>query len=224
MKSTTWELRARSGRAVLVNGAEREVDPARLPLPEGLVDALHEWAHVVDAISEAPAGEQADEPGAVSGEVATQVSRRGRQLALRLAVETGGEIGYADPVTGEVDRVGRRRTSRQAGGGYAGRYARGAHNGPVPPTPWATGLTITAIIAAIVVVTLVVVTQGLAEVSPALAIGVNVVVAAGFAPSIWLGRRIPVWRWVAFGTAAGVALAWIALLLSALGPSTPGVH
>ncbi|WP_009945123.1 hypothetical protein [Saccharopolyspora erythraea] len=132
MKSTTWELRARSGRAVLVNGAEREVDPARLPLPEALVDALHEWAHVVDAISEAPAGESAEDAeaqlAAVSGEVATQVSQRGRQLALRLAVETGGEIGYADPVTGEVDRVGRRRTSGQA----AGRYTAGTPGAGVP--------------------------------------------------------------------------------------------
>ncbi|GAA2783363.1 DUF2537 domain-containing protein [Saccharopolyspora taberi] len=177
---------------MLVNGTNREVEPGRLPLPEALVAALHEWAGVAEAM---PADDA----------VAEQVSARGRQLAMRLAVETGGEIGYADPVTGEVDRIGRRRPARP------GQLT------PPPPTPWATGLTVTVIIAAIVLIALVVVSHGLSEVNTWLAVGVNIVVAAGFAPSIWLGRRVPVWRWVAFGTAAGVLLAWAALLLSSLG-------
>jgi hypothetical protein len=46
---------------------------------------------------------------------------------------------------------------------------------------------------------------------------VNLLVAAGMSPSIWLGRSTPVWRWIAHGTAAGIILTWLGLLLSLLG-------
>ncbi|GAA0511782.1 hypothetical protein GCM10011581_02000 [Saccharopolyspora subtropica] len=195
-----WELHARSGRAVLVRGTEREIDPARLRLPDALVAALHEWAHVAQEVGERGSADTAAE----------LVTRRGRQLAARLAAETGGRIGYVDPVSGELDHVGRSRSAHAV-------QLRGAPLAPVPPTPWGPGLVVSAIIGAIVVVTLVVVTLGLADVSGVLATVVNLAVAAGFAPSIWLGSRIPVWRWVAYGTAAGIVAAWIALLLSLLG-------
>ena len=87
---TGWELHARSGRAVLVRGGGTEHDPARLRLPEALVTALHEWAGVAELVQ---TGESAQ-----TGEI---VSRRGRQLAMRIAAETGGRIGYADPFSGE---------------------------------------------------------------------------------------------------------------------------
>jgi hypothetical protein len=196
------ELHARAGRAVLVGVDDRnrrELDPSRLQLPHALIEAMHEWAHVVDTL----ATQQE-----LVGDSIEVASRRGRQLAMRLAVETGGEVGYLDPLSGEVNRVGRRRRAQR------GR-ARGY--GPPPPTPWATGLTVSAVIAAMVVIALVIVTLGLAEVNGLLALGVNLAVVAGFAPSIWLGRRVLVWRWVAFGAAGGIVLAWIALLLSTLG-------
>ncbi|WP_184728918.1 DUF2537 domain-containing protein [Saccharopolyspora phatthalungensis] len=201
LREAGWELHARSGRAVLVRGIDREVDPARLGLPDALVAALHEWAHVAEAVQ---AKETADT-------TADLVSRRGRQLAMRLAAETGGQIGYVDPLSGELDRIGRPRSS------HAMRGRRGETVAPVGPTPWGPGLVVSAIIGTIVVVTLVVVTLGLADVSGILAAVVNLAVAAGFAPSIWLGRNVPVWRWVAYGTAAGIVAAWIALLLSLLG-------
>ncbi|MEV0703845.1 DUF2537 domain-containing protein [Saccharopolyspora sp. NPDC050389] len=200
-RETGWELHARSGRAVLVRGVGREVDPARLRLPGSLVAALHEWAHVVETV-------QAEETADTTAEL---VSRRGRQLAMRLAAETGGQIGYVDPLSGELDRIGRPRSA------HAMRGWRGGTIAPVQPTPWGPGLVISAIIGAIVAVTLVVVTLGLADVSGILAAVVNIAVAAGFAPSIWLGRSVPVWRWAAYGTAAGIVAAWIALLLSLLG-------
>lgn len=196
LRQARWDLRVVDGRAVLSGPEEAgEVDPARLRLSVSLVEALHEWAKVVDAVEQ---GEDV-----VGESAANAVSRRGRQLAIRLAVETGGEVGYLDPSTGELHRLGR-------------RWRTPAPEDP-EPTPWGTGLTVSAIIAAIVVIALVVVTLGLAEVNVLLAVVVNLAVAAGFAPSIWLGRRVPVWRWVALGTAAGVVLAWVTLLLSTLG-------
>ncbi|MCI2423176.1 DUF2537 domain-containing protein [Saccharopolyspora sp. K220] len=196
-----WELHARSGRAVLVRGAGREIDPARLRLTGTLVAALHEWAHAVEAV-------RTEEAADTNTKL---VSRRGRQLAMRLAAETGGQIGYVDPLSGELDRIGRPRSA------HAMPHPRGGTIAPVPPTPWGPGLVVSAIVGAIVVVTLVVVTSGLADVSGILAVVVNLAVAAGFAPSIWLGRNIPVWRWVAYGTASGIIAAWLVLLLSLLG-------
>lgn len=206
-RETRLELHARSGRAVLVaveQTRQHEVDPSRLQLPDTLVEALHEWAHVADTITREESGKDAS--------AATLVARRGRQLALRLALETGGEVGCRNPLSGNVDRVGPQRNGRPT------QLRRRGRPGLVnAPTPWGTGLTVSGIIAAIVVIALFVVSTGLAEVSVLLAWGVNVAVAAGFAPSIWLGRRVPVWRWVAFGTATGIGLAWLALLLSTLG-------
>lgn len=190
-----WELYARSGRAVLVGVDGRTRDPARLHLPGSLVTALHEWARVVDMVEAEP--EAAEE---------SLLSRRSRQLALRLALETGGEVGYLDPLSGERHDVRwQQRTSRQ----------------PSPesqePTPWATGLTISAVVAAMISVAFVVVTLGLAQINVLVAVVVNLVVAAGLAPSIRLGSRILVWRWVAYGAAAGIVLSWITLLFSTLG-------
>ncbi|RRO15365.1 DUF2537 domain-containing protein [Saccharopolyspora rhizosphaerae] len=196
---TGWELHARSGRAVLVRGGRTECDPARLGLPESLVTALHEWAGVAE-LAQTGDAEQ-------TGEI---VSRRGRQLATRLAAETGGRIGYVDPFSGEVAQIGRPRSARAV--------RRGERPlAPESPTPWGPGLVISAVVGAIVAVTLTVVSQGLADVSGVLAVFVNIATAAGFAPSIWLGRTVPVWRWVAFGTAAGLVASWIAGLLSLLG-------
>lgn len=83
--------------------------------------------------------------------------------------------------------------------------------------PWATGLTVTGIVAALVTVGLTAVSLAVAEVNIFLAIAMNHAAAAGFAPTIWLSWRTPVWRWVTFGLAAGLAVTWIALLLSTLG-------
>jgi hypothetical protein len=58
--------------------------------------------------------------------------------------------------------------------------------------------------------------QGLATVGIWPVVLANLLVAGGLAPSIWLARATPIWRWIAYGTAAGIALTWIALLLSLL--------
>jgi len=204
------ELRARDGRAVLATGpaaAEHEHDPERFGLPGALVRALHEWAEVVDTL--------AATGGAEAGQVA---ARRARQLAVCIALETGGEVAFADPITGERSVVGRQRRAPAETGKLRGAPAPARPAAAAEPTPWGTGLIVAAIVGAIVVVALVVITTGLAEVNPLLAAVVNIAISAGLAPSLWIGRNALLWRWVALGGAAGIVLAWIALLLDTLGP------
>jgi hypothetical protein len=84
------------------------------------------------------------------------------------------------------------------------------------PTPWATGLAISAVAAVIVGIGLLSLSQGLAPNGRGFVVLANLLVALGLSPSIWLGRATPIWRWVAYGTAAGILLTWIAFLLSLL--------
>lgn len=173
------ELRVRGGRAVLT--AYGDHGPAA-DLSDELRAALDEWARVTQAVTLDGAAPRS-----------RLVSRRGRQLAARLAVVTGHPVAYVDPLAGGIELVG------------------------PEPTPWATGLTVSAAAAAVAVFALVALAEGLAEIgawAPPVAL---LVVTAGLAPSVWLGRRTPVWRWVAHGVAAGIVLSWVVLLLSLLG-------
>lgn len=45
----------------------------------------------------------------------------------------------------------------------------------------------------------------------------NLLVGGGLAPSLWLLRRTPFWRWPALGVAVGVVVAWVCLLAGLLG-------
>lgn len=193
-----WQLRVREGHAVLVHPGGVEFDPGSAALSANLVAALHQWAEVCASVAEE--GEQ---------DRAAAASRRGRLLAERVAAEVGAELVYRDPIRGRAIRVGG-APPRSRGRGPAAAA-------PAEPTPWGTGLVVSGIVGALVAVTLVIMTSGLAEVSPLLSVLVNVAVAAGLAPSVWIGRRTPVWRWVAFGTGAGIGAAWVALLLGLLG-------
>jgi hypothetical protein len=196
------ELRVRDGRAVLAgedDSGEREVDPHSLPLGADLAEALHEWAKVADAVvrTETPA----------DGVASALVARRGKQLAGRLAAVMNSPVSYTDPVSGDLLTVD-------------------APEAPVEvpviteaepePTPWGTGLTVSVITAAIVTVTVVSLSLGLGETSRWLALVANVLVVGGLAPSVWLGRSVPVWRWVAYGVVTGVLVAWLALILTLL--------
>jgi len=86
------------------------------------------------------------------------------------------------------------------------------------PTPWATGLAVSAFAAAVVLAAVVTLVRGLGEVAWWLGAFGLVVVTAGLAPSVWLARHTPLWRWISYGVAGGLALSWIAVLLSTLGP------
>lgn len=166
------------------------MDPALLPLGTELTDALHEWARVAAAVTRA-------EPGAAAG---TVVSRRGLQLAGRVATSLGVPVVYVDPLSGAEAVVPPSIAPAPA------RPAR-----PPEPIPWLTGLTVAAASLVLTVVTVVTLAVTLAETYGLLAVGSNVVVTAGLLPSLWLIYKQPIWRWVAYGVAGGIAIAWLAL-------------
>jgi hypothetical protein len=80
------------------------------------------------------------------------------------------------------------------------------------PTPWGTGLTVAAFVAAVTAVAIVVLSLGVARVHPLLAVGLNIVAVGGLAPTLWGWRTLPVRRWFVLGGGAGVAAGWLALL------------
>jgi hypothetical protein len=90
---------------------------------------------------------------------------------------------------------------------------------PPGPTPWATGLLIAAFVAVFVTLADVALCQAFAEAFGLLWIPANLLVGAGLAPSLWLLRRVPLWRWPALGATVGLGVSWVVLLLAMLGPS-----
>ncbi|WP_111512704.1 DUF2537 domain-containing protein [Mycobacterium kyogaense] len=80
------------------------------------------------------------------------------------------------------------------------------------PTPWGTGLTVAAFVAAVLAAVLIVLGIGLMRVNPLLAVGLNLVAVGGLAPTVWGWRKAPVWRWFVLGAVVGVAAAWLGLL------------
>ncbi|MCW2653553.1 MAG: hypothetical protein JWR32_4529 [Mycobacterium sp.] len=83
-------------------------------------------------------------------------------------------------------------------------------------TPWGTGLTVAAFVAAVTAAAVVVLSLGVARVHPLLAVGLNAVAVGGLAPTLWGWRTVPVLRWFVLGGGVGVAGAWLALLAIAL--------
>jgi Protein of unknown function (DUF2537) len=189
------QLRANGERAVLVGHdgtAHREVDPRRLPLGVELTDALHEWARVASVVQR---GDPDTQPAAQA-----VITRRGLQLASRVAASMGVPVTFLDPLTGEEHTLDPPPKAPNP-------------TRPPEPTPWLTGLTVTAASLVVALLTTVTLAATLAETNVLLAIASNVVVTAGLLPSLWLVRRTPIWRWVAYGVTTAIALAWLALPL-----------
>lgn len=204
--AATVQLRAKGERAVLVGadpasdtGAVREVDPSQLPLPGDLTVALHEWARVAAAVGRT-------RPAAAD----LVVSRRGRQLAGRVAAALGVPIGYLDPITDEAEVF--IPPTRPAPIGSA----RPTADEPAEPTPWLPGLAISLVSAVIVAVAVLTLATTLTATSKLLAVGATLVVGGGLLPSVWLARRTPVWRWVAYGVAAGIGVSLLFLPVAVL--------
>jgi hypothetical protein len=185
-------MRAAGGRVVL--GDRRPDDP---PLPEELTAALREWAAFAVA---------ADRSG-VAGE-RDLVRRRGRQLASRVAGVRGRPVQFVDPVSGSVEAV--------VPSPRRGRRSSLALETP-GPTPWATGLPVALFFAVLVAIGDVVLSTAFADAFGLLWLPANVVVGLGLAPSLYLLRAVPFWRWVALGATVGLGVAWVVLLVGMLG-------
>ncbi|MEV6274103.1 DUF2537 domain-containing protein [Nocardia sp. NPDC051832] len=81
------------------------------------------------------------------------------------------------------------------------------------PTPWASGITVSVLVALLTAAAVFSFGDALTQVHPLLSIVVNLVAAGGAAPTAWRWRAAPVTRWVVAGIAAGVLLAWFALFV-----------
>jgi hypothetical protein len=189
------ELRAVGERAVLVGHdgeAEREVDPGNLALERDLSEALHEWAKVASAVARS----------STEGPAGAVVSRRGRQLAIRLAASMGTSVSYIDPLTGEATVIDPPEKTASPERPAAPEDE---------PVPWLTGLTVSAFVFVLILVAVLTLAVTLADTNALLAIASNVVVTAGLLPSVWLIRHTPIWRWIALGISLGIAIGWLAL-------------
>jgi hypothetical protein len=219
------ELRIRNERVVLAgpggDGA-REVDPRTLAIGVELADALQEWARVAAAVRRVD-----EERGDDNGEAATDraaalvVSQRGRQLAARVAAVMGTPVHYLDPVTQAEVQVSppdqpAEELAAEHGPSLIERLF-GAADPEGEPTPWLTGLTVAAFLAAVVIVAMLALAGSLArEAGGWLALLASVLVTAGITPSLWLARKLPILRWVAVGAVAGLLISWIGVLILAL--------
>jgi hypothetical protein len=87
---------------------------------------------------------------------------------------------------------------------------------PDDSTPWGTGLTVSAFVAAVTAAAIVVLSFGMTRVNPVVSIALNLVAVGGLAPTLWGWRRVPVRRWLVLGAAVGVAVGWSTLLALAL--------
>ena len=80
------------------------------------------------------------------------------------------------------------------------------------PTPWAPGLGLSAFFALVVGVAVWLLSAVLAD-HPIVAVAINLLVAVGLGPAMWLSRDLPVLRWIAAGALVGIIVGWIAAVL-----------
>ena len=83
-------------------------------------------------------------------------------------------------------------------------------------TPWGTGLTVAAFVAAVTAAAMVVLSLGVSRVHPLLAVALNLIAVGGLAPTLWGWRSVPVLRWFVLGGGVGVGAGWLALLAIAV--------
>lgn len=201
------EVRAARGRATVAGvPLSEEVPGGRLwGLPPDLVGALQEWARIVAETEGGP------DPGAEA------ISRRGRYLAARLSAVLGAPVDYCDPISGH--RIALRAVTRTPRPPPVPLPPRAA--GSVPssrePTPWGTGLTLSTLTAGLVLLANLALAAPMITGLGPLGVLVDVIVAAGLVPALWLNRHAPTWRWAVHGTFAGMALAVPFLAVQAFG-------
>jgi hypothetical protein len=166
--------------------------------PVGLSDdlraELREWPAAVEAVRRSGDAHEL-----------RMLSLRGRRLAGRAAEALGRPVEFVDPMSGAVESI--------SGGEGPPPLA----DEPPGTVPWGTGLLVTAFFAVLTAIADIVLADAFAGAFGLLWVPANLLVTAGVAPSLWLARRVPFWRWPAFGAAAGLGAAWVVLLARLLG-------
>ena len=173
----------------------QERDTGDVRLTDDLRAALREWVAVAETVRRSGDAHELD-----------LLRRRGRQLALRVADALGRPVEFVDPVSGEVESIRVEAPPRPA---LAPELP-----GPIP---WGPGLAVAAFFAVLVTVADVVLAGAFAGAFGLLWIPANLLVTAGCAPSLWMARDVPFWRWPALGAGVGLLVAWVVMLLGLLG-------
>jgi hypothetical protein len=177
---------------------------------------LQEWTDVADTVLRSGNAHELD-----------LLCRRGRQLASRVADVLGRSVEFVDPVSGAVESIRAGDGPRPAVPATAEDDATSVDDAaprqalalePPGPTPWGTGLAVAAFFAVLVALADVVLAHAFAGSFGLLWVPANLLVTAGTAPSLWLTREVPFWRWPALGAAVGIAVAWVVMLLGLLAP------
>jgi hypothetical protein len=191
----------------------RDVGDVRLS--DDLRSALHEWTEVAETVLRSGDDREVD-----------LLRRRGRQLASRVADTLGRPVDFVDPVSGVVESIRVGATTRAPTRATTRAPAGAASPAPTPgstppespdPTPWGTGTAVAVFFAVLVALADIVLARAFAGAFGLLWLPANLLVTAGTTPSLWLAREVPFWRWPALGAAAGIAVAWIVMLLGLLG-------
>lgn len=221
------ELRSRNGRAVLVergqprDGEHRDGEhaPERLPLEPELVAALHEWARVASSVGDPGSDGRVPDGTSPAKDGQSMVASRGRQLAGRVAARMRTTVHVIDPVTGfavpdSVAAAQGRAPRRHGAARLRSAWPFGRSWGEQPP--WGPGLVVSAFVCAFVFVGMLALIRAMSVESGVLATGAALLVTSGLAPSIWLGRTVPLLRWVCLGAGVGLAVSWVGLLVIVL--------
>ena len=155
--------------------------------------ALREWRVLAESAARSGGPEEYE-----------AVRRRGRLLAARVADALGRPVDFVDPATGVAESIDD-RTDPFGSAEYSPAVV-----------PWATGLPIAGFAAVVVTIGDIALSRAFADAFGLLWVPANLLVGMGLAPSLYLLRGVPFWRWPAIGTAAGLVVAWIVLLLGLL--------
>jgi hypothetical protein len=83
------------------------------------------------------------------------------------------------------------------------------HRDVAEPTPWFTGLAVTGLSGFVVCFVTLTLMFGFGSRALWLGFLAGAVVAAGLTPSMVLLRRVPGWRWAAYGAALGLVVGWL---------------
>jgi hypothetical protein len=219
--------------------ALREGDAADVRLPADLRAALHEWTEVADVVLRSGDVHELDLLRRRGRQLASRVAH-----VLGRPVEFVDPVsGAVEPIGARAARNGAAVPGHAAGSwhGHDGTAAAGgavhavtgadpaadpaaedrAGQAPAPdgagPTPWGPGTAVAAFFAVLVAVADIVLARAFAGAFGLLWVPANLLVTAGTLPSLWLARDVPFWRWPVLGVAAGLAAAWVVLLLGLLG-------